>query len=280
MKHISLLFVSIFAGSVASDAAVVFADDFSYPDGTTLSGRTPDVGSGTWTGGGGWKVNGDAVSLVGGSDSVYGYFTSALSAGQKLTLVFDTQAVTGFLGSSWAVLSLFDSAGNERCYIGDPGGPNTCWGAGGSIVNATTNDSNQANTATYTYDFDTGAWTFSTNGGSFSGTGAPGVALDHLRIASGGTSDYPAGNMKLGGITISIESTVVPELKVTAFTWLNATTCQLAWSGGDGSNDVEASTDLVAWVPLLHNVASPQNITVNPAIEPKRFFRVVEPASP
>ena len=220
------------------------------------------------------------MSLVGGSDSVYGYFTTALAAGQKLTLTFDTQAIAGFLGSSWAVVSLFDSSGDEKCYIGDPGGPNTCWAAGGSIVNATTTDSNQANTATYTYEFDTGAWTFRTRGGTSRGTGSPGAALDHLRSASGGTSDSPAGNMKLSGITVAIEPTVVPELKITAFTRLDATTYQLAWSGGDGTNDVEVSTDLVDWASLLHNVASPQNIPVNTGSQPKRFFRVVEPASP
>jgi len=214
MKHTSLLFVCLFAGTAASDAALVFADDFSYADGTTLSGQTPDVGSGTWAGGGGWKVNGGAVSLVGGSDSVYGYFTSALAAGQTLTLAFDTQAATGFLGSSWAVVSLYDHPGNELCYIGDPGGPTTYWTAGGSIVNASTSDNNQANTATLKYVFDTGAWTFSTHGGSYNGTGTPGCAIDHLRIASGGTSDTPAGNMKLDGITVSIAPdslTAVPE---------------------------------------------------------------------
>ena len=212
MKHSTLLFVSLFAGTVTSDAALVFADDFSYANGTALSGQTPDAGSGTWTGGGGWKVSGGAVSLVGGSDSVYGYFTTALSAGHTLTLAFDTQAVTGFLGSSWAVVSLFDTLGGERCYIGDPGGPTTYWTAGGSIVNATTSDSNQANTAILKYVFDTGAWTFSTNGGSYNGTGTPGCAIDHLRIASGGISEN--GNMKLDGITVSIvpdSLTSVPE---------------------------------------------------------------------
>ena len=86
--------------------------------------------------------------------------------------------------------------------------------------------------------------------------------------------------MKLSGITVAIEPTVVPELKITAFTRLDATTYQLAWSGGDGTNDVEVSTDLVDWASLLHNVASPQNIPVNTGSQPKRFFRVVEPASP
>ena len=278
MKAKSILLVCLLAGTAASDATVVFADDFSYADGTALSGQTPQVGSGTWTGGGGWKVNGGAVSLVGGSDSVYGYFTSALGAGQKLTITFTTEAVTGFLGSSWAVVSLFE--GNyERNYMGDPGGPTTCWGIGG-IGNVTTSDSSQANTATFTYEFDTGKWTFSTNGGSYSGTGNPGYALDHIRIASGGTSDNPAGNMKLDSITVSIAPVVAPELKVTAFTRVDATTCQLVWTGGDGTNNVEASTDLTHWSTILTDVASPQNITINPATEPKKFYRVVEPASP
>ena len=280
MKNASILFACLFAGTAASHAGVVFADDFSYADGTTLSGQAPDVGSGTWTGGSGWQVNGGAVALVGGNDSVYGYFTSVLSAGQTLTLTFTTQAITGFLGSSWAVVSLFDSANTERCYIGDPGGPTTDWTVGGNMGSVTTADSDQANTATFTYKYDTGAWTFSTNGGTYSGTGSAGYAIDHIRIASGGTSDTPAGNMKLDGITVSIEPEVVPELKITEFTRINGTTFRLAWSGGDGTNDVQSSTDLGTWEPLLYDVASPQDITVDTETDLMKFFRVVEPAAP
>jgi len=283
MKPTSLLFVCLFAGTVASDAGVVFEDHFDrYTDGTTLNGQTPVAGSGTWTGGGGWKVNDHAVSLVGYSDTVYGYFTSPLAAGQKLTLTFDTQAIDGFLDASWAVVSLYDSLGHET-YIGDPGDPTSPdWIVGGNIAYKQTADTNQANTATFTYEFDTGKWTFSTNGGSYNGTGPAGYALDYLRIGAGGQSDYAgkgvAGNMKLTGIKVSIEPVVVPELKVTAFTRVNATTYQLEWSGGDGTNDVEASTDLVGWTQILYNVASP--ITVDTGGQPTRFFRVVEPATP
>jgi len=218
MKHTSLLFVCLFAGTAASHATLVFADDFSgYADGTALTGHAPVVGSGTWGGTDAWKVNGGAVSLVdGGGGSVIGYFASPLAAGQKLTLTFDTQAITGFLGSSWAVVSLLDSldGGHERCAIGDPGGDNTTWGMR-IIGDFDTTDSNQANTATFSYVYNTGAWTFSTNGGGYSGAVTPGYALDHLRIASGGYYDHPiAGNMKLSDISVSIDSdtiTSVPE---------------------------------------------------------------------
>ena len=203
-KPVILLVVSFSAGTVIGNAAVVFADDFSYVDGTAVAGQTPQVGAGTWTGGGGWQVNGGAVALVGGSDSIYGYFTTALGAGQVMTITIDTQAITGFLGSSWAVVSLYDNLNNETCYLGDPGGPTTYWGIGGSIANVTTSDSNQANTATFSYAYDTGNWAFSTNGGTYTGTGTAGLALDHLRIASGGTSDTPPGNMKLDDITVSL----------------------------------------------------------------------------
>jgi hypothetical protein len=279
MSRALVLFFGFFAGTLASRAGVVFADDFSYGDGTVLSGQTPDVGSGTWTGGSGWQVNGGALALAGGYDIVFGYFTSTLSAGQTLTVTFDTLAITGFLGSSWAVVSLFDNLGVERCFLGDPGGSNTTWAIGGNIANVTTIDSNQANTATFTYVYDTGAWTFGTKGGTYSGPGPAGYAIDHIRIASGGTSDTPAGNIKLDGITVSIEPEVAPNLKITGFNRLNATTYRLAWSGGDGTNDVEWSTDLSKWGPLLHNVASPQDITVDADAAPKQFFRVVEPAA-
>jgi len=214
MKRTSLLFVCLFAGTAASNASLVFADNFSYPDGTTLSGQTPPVGSGKWDGTDAWKVNGGAVSLVDGGGAVLGRFISPLAAGQKLTLTYDTKEISGFLGDSWAPVSLYEGPDNERCYMGDLGGPGTYWAIGGPILNntITTNDNSQANTAIFSYVYNTGAWTFSTNAGSYSGTGTPGYALDRLRIASGGTGE--GGNMKLDDITVSIASdtiTSVPE---------------------------------------------------------------------
>ncbi|MBN8457836.1 MAG: hypothetical protein J0M04_08355 [Verrucomicrobia bacterium] len=207
MKRTPLMLVLVIAATVPGNAAVVFSDDFSHANGTAIAGQTPDTGSGTWTGGGGWQVNGGALALVGGSDSVYGAFTDALSAGETLTITFTTGSITGFIGTSWAVVSLFDNSNSELAYIGDPGGPTTYWSMGGSIANVTTADSSQANTATFSYAFDTGAWSFSTAGGSYNGTGPTGRAIDHIRIASAGTSDSPAGNMKLESIAV----TIVPE---------------------------------------------------------------------
>lgn len=269
----------LFAGSLTCEADSVFADDFDYVDGISLSGQTPAVG-GTWSGGGGWKTDGGAAYLSAGSDSVFGNFTAALSAGQKLTLTFETRAVTGFLGSSWAVVSLFDVDGYERCYIGDPGGPNTTWGLGGYIANVATGDSNQANVAVFTYEYDTGAWTFSTGGGTYQGTGTAGYALSRIRIASGGTSDDPAGNMKIDRISATIEQLGPANLKVTAFTRISPDAFKIFWSGGDGTNDIEESTDLENWMPILTDVSSPQVIPVDTEDQPKRFFRVVEPATP
>lgn len=269
----------LFAGSLTCEADSVFADDFDYVDGISLSGQNPAVG-GTWSGGGGWKTDGGAVYLSAGSDSVFGNFTAALSAGQKLTLTFETRAVTGFLGSSWAVVSLFDVDGYERCYIGDPGGPNTTWGLGGYIATVATGDSNQANVAVFTYEYDTGAWTFSTGGGTYQGTGTAGYALSRIRIASGGTSDDPAGNMKIDRISATIEQLGPANLKVTAFTRISPDAFKIFWSGGDGTNDIEESTDLENWMPILTDVSSPQVIPVDTEDQPKRFFRVVEPATP
>lgn len=275
MKNASVLCACVFAGAVAANAAVVFEDDFSYDDGTALSGQTPDVG-GAWSGGGGWKANGGAVALAAGSDAVFANFTSALSEGQKLTVTFDTQEIAGFLGSSWAVVSLF-SNNSELAYIGDPGGDTTYWSIGG-IANVTTADSNQANTATFTYEYNTGAWTFSTNASGYSGNGTPGLAINRLRVASGGVEENKTGNMKLDSITVSIEQIAPAELKITEFTRIDAYTYRLAWSGGNGTYNVEASTDLVEWADFLTGVTSPQLITVDPDTDPKLFFRVVEPA--
>lgn len=204
MKRTSLLFVCLFAGTVASDAAVVFADDFSYTNGTTLHGQNPDVGSGTWNGGSGWQANDGAVALVGSSDTTFGTFTETLSAGKTLTITFNTLEITGFLGNNWAGVALFNG-GNEAFMFGDTGGPNTDWRV--YPLNVSTGDTNQVNTATFSYVYDTGAWTFhlAASGYSTNGTATKEFALNRVRLAGGGVTE--GGNMKLDGITV----TIVPE---------------------------------------------------------------------
>lgn len=71
-------------------------------------------------------------------------------------------------------------------------------------------------------------------------------------------------------------------LVIESFEQTGATTWNLAWSGGDGSNNIEASVDLTNWTTIATDVASPQVLSSDPDPTtgiPKRFFRVVEPAS-
>ena len=82
-----------------------------------------------------------------------------------------------------------------------------------------------------------------------------------------------------GIMAVQLVETTAPadELKITAFTRTSPTTFEIDWIGGDGTNDIEASTDAVHWNPILTDVASPQSVTADPATASPRFFRVVEP---
>lgn len=206
---LGILGAAMAAGSCA--AAVVFQDDFNYAVSTSLNGQTPDVGA-AWSGGSGWVANGSgAVAMVAEGDyTSWGVFTQSLSAGQTLTLAFTTGTAAGFLGNSWVGLALFAGNSDEFAFVGDPGGPNTDWRVAGQ-VNVASNDSNQANTATFTYAYDTGDWTFhlSASGFSASGPSTAHKALDRVRLAG----YYPEGvNMQLSDLQVS----VVPEPAIPA----------------------------------------------------------------
>ena len=52
-------------------------------------------------------------------------------------------------------------------------------------------------------------------------------------------------------------------------------TFEIEWTGGDGTNNIESSTDGVTWGNVETDVASPQTVTATGA--PAEFFRIVEP---
>lgn len=191
---IPLLAISMLALPVCK-GAVVFSDDFSEAPGTLIIGKSPDVG-GAWTGTG----NGVTVSSVNSLDTagisiqVFGGFTAALGAGQILTLQYDTLAPASgtFLNNntSWAGVSLYTghttgTSGNERMFTGNPSAG--FWGTDGSAIGRHFGtDNTEATHATFTYVYNTGAWTFSTASGyTTNGTGTANLALNAFRVGNG-----------------------------------------------------------------------------------------------
>jgi len=194
-----LLAISITAVPVCK-GTVVFSDDFSETPGTLIVGKSPDVGS-AWTGTG----NGTAVSAAntlntaGNARTLFGGFT-ALGAGQILTLTYDTLSFGGGSFNGYAGVSIFSggSGGNERVYTGDLGNANS-WGVDGSALGnhaASPLDTTATTSATFTYAYDTGAWTFTTTSGvNLSGTGTANAALNTLRVANGSGGDIEVDNL-------------------------------------------------------------------------------------
>ncbi|WP_353565705.1 PEP-CTERM sorting domain-containing protein [Haloferula sargassicola] len=177
-------------------AATVFADDFSEPDGTTIIGKAPDVGS-AWTGTAP-TISAGTFDTTGAGRAAFANFSVALGAGQVLTLTYDTLLPAGgaFFTGGYAGVSLY-AGGSEQVFTGDLG-IDTFWGVDQPAVGGAhaSTDNTAATTATLTYFFDTGAWSFTTlSGANLSGTGVSGVAFDQLRIANGNGGDIRVDNL-------------------------------------------------------------------------------------
>ena len=212
LKNSLLGITYAFSLSSVTQAAIVFQDDFSEADGTALNGKAPDIGS-NWNvtvGSAGLNVNGGSVDTQGAARAAFGGFT-ALGAGERLTLTYDTVATGGtFFTAGFAGVSLFvgGSGGSEPFFTGDPGsGGAASWGvvgigAGGDQITA---DTTVATSATFVYTYDTGAWTFTTTSGiNLAGTGTANLAIDTLRFANGGGGDIAVDNF-------AVDISAVPE---------------------------------------------------------------------
>jgi hypothetical protein len=77
--------------------------------------------------------------------------------------------------------------------------------------------------------------------------------------------------------TSLLPSTPAPGLVLTSVTRLKPTTLQIAWSGGDGTNDIQTSTNGTGFATVSPDRSSPATITINTVTTPTLLVRVVEP---
>lgn len=186
---------SLLVGAYAN-AEVVFADDFDDLDGTAIDGKAADIG-GPWSETGGAVVNGGIVDTQGNARTAFADFNSALGAGEVLTVTFDAAETGGNFFVGYAGVSLF-IGDSERIFIGHPNDSGS-WGVDGGAIGLTTSgNTTEDNTATFTYTYDTGAWTFSLSSGeNLSGTAAAGEAYDRLRFANGNNGDLAIDSLEV-----------------------------------------------------------------------------------
>lgn len=203
MFHIiSVLAVLAFASG--AHAAIVFSDDFNDPDGTAIDGKAADVG-GPWedTSGSNPTVSGGIYDTSGAGRGSFAFFTTALGAGEIITVVYDAAESAGSFATGFAGVSLF-IGGAEEVFLGNPGAIED-WGIDGGTIGSTigTGQSAEDVTATFTYAYDTGDWTFSlSTGENLAGTGVAGQAFNRVRIANGEGGDLAVD---------SLEISIVPE---------------------------------------------------------------------
>ena len=208
-------------------AEVVFNDTFVAADGTLLDGRTPPTGSN-------WNVTEGASQLVINEGSVdtsnvspgltlaFGGFTQSLSAGKILTLTFNTlePASGNFATLGWAGVSLYTGGrdGNERFFVGSPGEV-ASWGIHGSAVTSTAMPgvTQAAQSVSFTYNYDTGAWQYWVGTNLLSGSTSAGLDLDTLRI---GADIDNVADINVSDVTVEI--TAIPEPSTYALLCLGA----------------------------------------------------------
>jgi hypothetical protein len=228
---ILLLVMSLLPLSVCK-ATIVF-EDFTNGDtsGAEIYGSTPLVGT-VWTG------NNDATLIYGTTSGgvseatpysmytdgagrlLFGGFSNnhssliALGSGQVLTLSWNG---VGF-GANWptsggyAGVSLYTgytgaaNSGSEQEFVGEPSGANQ-WGVDGATTGNHDNGStNIPSVATFTYVYDTGAWTFTTTGaGTSSGTAVAHQPFNAVRIANGSGAD-----IDLNTLVVDISAIATP----------------------------------------------------------------------
>ncbi len=200
----------------------VFQDDFSATNGTLLNGSTPDVGSN-------WNVTSGAAQLIISNSAVdtsfvtapatytfaFGDFTRALSSGETLTFTFTTgnPANNNFFTTGWAGLSLYTggSGGTEQFFLGSVG-LEPYWGIDGAAAGGKqwfTNIASAAQSVTFTYVYDTGAWNYAIGANTMSGVTTSNLAFNTLRI---GADFSDTASIKVEGVGVEFSTTAaVPE---------------------------------------------------------------------
>lgn len=234
-KQLAVLVAGVLVLGVAgAPAATIFSDSFDATDGTDLKGRLPTIGGGAWT-----TVDNQTVLIYGGAvDTSYekpggvgafATFTQALGAGQTLTLTFSTLLPKNNFftpwGSGYAGVSLF-AGNNEPVFLGKPGWA-TGWGCDGWMGGATFGPSinSAAQNVVFTYDYDTGAWSYAVGSQGMSGTMQAGIAFDQLRI---GASDNQSYNSDINVSDIQVTTSgpgAVPEPATGALGLLGGVLC-------------------------------------------------------
>lgn len=191
-----------------SQAAVIFADDFSDADGTVLNGKAPDVGI-SWeqTSGTEVTVQGGRIDTTGAARVIFGNFT-ALGADEPLLILTADVTLISHNGG-FAGISLFQGD-SERIFLGDLSGETTTWGLSiAGVGDASSESYSGPNTLTLTYDFNTGL-TQLFDGAAPAGNplislnAEPGLAFNRFRIANNN-----GGDIALAGITV--QTAPIPE---------------------------------------------------------------------
>ena len=193
--------VTIFSGIIvlflaitnAHSAVTVFSDDFS--DDGNLNGQTPGVGeawsvtAGSMTSSGGVM---DTANTGGGQMKLaYAEFENNLSlgGGEMITLRFVTVNTSGTF-QDWAGISLYEG-NTERFFMGLPGS-SVNWGIDNTGLGGPaqyTTLPGAAQDVTFTYAYDSGAWTYDVGAQSLSGNGLANLALDKIRIGVDSDAD-------------------------------------------------------------------------------------------
>jgi hypothetical protein len=213
-------FICAISLSVSAEAGLMFSDSFVAPNGRLLNNHFPTVGS-KWNVTSGTTrlaIQGDAVDTTttpAAMTLAFSNFSQSLGSGETLTLSFNTANPTSgkFFTKGWAGISLYTggSSGTEQFFFGSVA-THEKWGISGAAVGGIPQLFDTINSAaqsvSFSYVYDTGAWSYTVGGQTKTGTASSGMAFNTIRIGAG-EWDFNYADIKVLDIQAT-SSTVAP----------------------------------------------------------------------
>lgn len=210
------------SATTVSLACAVYLDTFNQTNNTPLVGSQPDIGQ-PWTatvGGTGLEIENDALSTTGGARVLFAGFSNniALASSEMITLSWnninpsENDFFTGYAGINFYIGG---AGGTQEIFVGHPDNTST-WGMdgiaiGGPQASSGTGCVTVSCIPTFTYVYNTGAWTLNTTAGvNMSGTATKNLAFNELMIQNNNGGDIALSNLRVN------ISPVPPQIGITS----------------------------------------------------------------
>ncbi len=170
------------------------------------------------------KISNGIVSTEGDDKMTLAFMNldKSIQKGEILKVTFKSNDVTKFATGGWAGLSLYTggSSGKEQIFIGSPGNSSS-WGVDGAAISKTVlSKTSELVDVEFSYNYDDGNWSINVDGEIKTGTIAPNLAFDAIRLGAdiNNNADLAISNLSISTTSIVTEiSTTEAKTKIELF---------------------------------------------------------------